>query len=490
MNDNEVTKSKVVTSLFWKFIERGGTQGISFLVSILLARLVLPEEYGLIALMTIFISLANVFVQKGFSTALIQKKNADEIDFSTVFYVNLIMAGIIYIILIYASPFIAKFYNESQLVVLLKVLSVTLFLGAINSVQIAILTKRFQFKKLLYSSLLAIVISGVLSIVLAFKGFGVWALITQQIVNQFIVTLVMWFTVKWRPKLVFSIKRLKGLFSFGTNMLLTNFIGTLSYDIRGLVIGKMYTSSMLAFFNRGKQFPSLIIRNIDDSIQAVMLPAYSFNQDNKKRVKEIMRRSITTSSFIIFPIMIGLAVIAEPLTKILLTEKWLPSVPFMQIFCISFMLKPIHSGNIQAIKGLGYSSIILRLEIIKKIIEFLILVISIKFGVYAIALGTLIASLISMIINIFPNKKLVGYSYLEQLRDLLPSLLISLFMGGIVYLIQLINLQQYLTLFLQVLIGVITYVLFSNMFKLEPYIYVLKEIKKFRSGKNQKKVTI
>ena len=488
MNDNQVTKNTVIKSLFWKFLERGGTQGISFIVSIILARLVLPEEYGVIALMTIFIGLANVFVQKGFSTALVQKKDADDIDFSTVFYVNLIMAGVIYIILVYTSPLIANFYSEPQLGSLLKILSLTLFLGAINSVQISILTKKFQFKKLLYSSLTAIVVSGSISIGLAYKGYGVWALIAQQLINQFVVTLVMWFTVEWRPKLVFSTNRLKGLFNYGTNMLLTNLIGTISYDIRGLVIGKLYTSSMLAFFNRGKQFPTLIIRNIDDSIQAVMLPAYSLNQDNRKRVKEIMRRSITTSSYIIFPIMIGLAVIAEPLTRILLTENWLPSVPFMQIFCVSYMLKPIHSANLQAIKGLGYSKIILKLEIIKKVVELTILIISMNFGVYAIAMGTLIASLISMAINIFPNKRLVDYSYSEQLRDLLPSLVTSLFMGAVVYSIQYFNLSVYLRLPLQVFIGMITYVLISNIFKLEPYSYILNEIK--MNIRNKKSVVL
>ena len=432
VNNNEVTKSKVLSSLLWKLMERGGTQGIQFIVTIVLARLLLPEEFGLIVLVTIFIAIAGVFVQSGFNTALIQKKNVDEVDFSSVFYLSLIVASLLYIFLFFTAPLVANFFEEPELEPVLRVLSLTLFFGAVNSIQIAVVARKMQFKKLFFSSLGAIIISGTVGLVMAYAGFGVWALVGQQLINQLMVLVILWFTVKWRPKLVFSLERINNLFSFGWKLLVSGLIDTLYTNLQSLFIGKMFSPAILGFYNRGEQFPSLIVSNIDGSIQSVMLPTLSSYQEDRQRVKEIVRRSIVTSSFIVFPMMVGLAVIAEPLVKILLTEKWLPAVPFLQIFCASYALWPIHTANLQAINALGRSDIFLKLEIVKKIFGLIILGVSIPFGVYAMAIGVLVTGIIASFINAYPNLKLIDYSFQEQWKDIIPSLLLSLVMG-IVY---------------------------------------------------------
>jgi teichuronic acid exporter len=468
-----INRFSILSSLFWKLMERGGTQGIQFIVQIILARLLLPEDYGIIALVVIFTSIAGVFVQSGLNTALIQKKDADEADFSSVFYLSLFIACLIYVVLFFAAPFIAAFYKIPEITPVFRVLSITLFFGAFNSIQNAVIARKMQFKKLFFSSTGAILISGTVGIYMAYTGYGVWALVGQQISNQLFVTLILWFTVKWRPQLLFSLERVKSLFSFGWKLLLSALIDTVYKDLRSLIIGKMYNPAMLGFYNRGQQFPSLIVSNINGSIQSVMLPVLASQQNNRPRVKDMMRRAIVTSSFIIFPMMVGLAVTAEPLVKFLLTDKWLPCVPFLQIFCASYALMPIHTANLQAINALGRSDIFLKLEIIKIIVGLSVLGITVFYGVYAIALGAVLSGIISTFINAYPNKKLLGYSYKDQCNDIMPSLLLSLVMGVVVYNFKLLGLSALITLIIQVCGGVILYVGLAWIFKLECFRYLV-----------------
>jgi len=482
---NEINKSKILSSLFWKLMERGGTQGIQLIVQIVLARLLIPEDYGIIALVAIFIIIASVFVQSGFNTALIQKKDANESDFSSVFYLSLLVGSLIYVILFFAAPFIAAFYTEPQLMPVLRVISVTLFFGAFNSIQNAVVARKMQFKKLFFSSLGAIVVSGTVGIVVAYAGFGVWALVAQQITNQLLITVILWFTVKWRPKLLFSFERVKSLFSYGWKLLVSTLIDTLYRNLRSLIIGKMYNAEMLGFYNRGEQFPALIVTNINGSIQSVMLPALASQQENRQRVKDMVRRSIVTSSFILFPMMVGLAVIAKPLVKILLTEKWLLCVPFLQISCVTYALWPIHTANLQAINALGRSDIFLKLEIIKKILGLAILGVTIFYGVYAIALGGIVSGLIGTIINSYPNTKLLNYSYKEQWKDIMPSLLLSLVMGALVYSVQFFGMTVWPTLIVQGFVGIILYVGMARIFKLECFTYLLLTWKDILKSRNR-----
>ncbi|WP_026394799.1 lipopolysaccharide biosynthesis protein [Acetobacterium malicum] len=486
MNDKQI-KSKVISSLFWKFMERLGTQGIQFIVQIALARLILPEEYGTIALITIFISFANVFVQYGFNTALIQKKDANETDFSSVFFLSLVVAGLCYAILFVSAPLIAQFFENAMLIPLLRVLSITLFLGGLNSIQNAVIARNLEFRKLFYSSLGAVVGSGIVGIAMAYNGFGAWALVAQQLTNQLMVASILWFTVRWRPGFLFSLESLKGLFSFGWKLLVSALINMLYNNIQSLFIAKIYNPAMLGYFNRGQQFPSLIVSNINGSIQSVMFPALALKQDNLHRVKEMVRRAIVTSAFFIFPMMVGLAVIAEPLIKILLTDKWLPCVPFLQISCAAYALLPIHTANLQAINALGRSDIFLKLEIVKNVVSLAILGISLAFGIYAIAAGMFFSSVASSFINAYPNKKLLNYSYVQQLKDVMPSLLLSLAMGVIIYSFSWLNMNPGLTLTMQICVGVLIYFGMAKILKFECLSYLMITAKELLDNRKKRK---
>lgn len=481
--ENQHTKSNIISSLFWKLMERGGTQGIQFFVSIVLARLLTPEEYGIIAIVMVFILLANVFVESGFNTALIQKKDSDEVDFSSVLYLSLGVATILYGIIFITAPCIANFYNEPILIQVIRVLAITLFIGAFNSIQNAFVARNMLFKKLFASSLGAVTISGIVGVIAAYSGLGVWALVLQQLTSQLAVALILWFTVKWRPHLTFSIKRVKSLFSYGSKLLASGLLDTLYRNLRTIIIGRMYTPAMLGYYNRGEQFPQIIVSNINGSIQSVMLPALSAHQDDRKRVKEMMRRAIISSSFLIFPMMVGMAVVAEPLVKIVLTDKWLPAVPFLQIACFNFALWPIHTANLQAINAMGRSDVFLKLEIIKKIIGLIILGISLPFGVYAIAFGGVFSGIIASFINAYPNKELLNYSYKEQCLDVMPSLLISIIMGGMIYLFNFVDLLTWQILIIQTLSGIGIYILLAKIFKIESFTYLVETMKQLMKSK-------
>lgn len=465
-------------------MERGGTQGIQFIVQIVLARLLPPEDYGILALVLIFIELANVFVQSGFNIALIQKKDADDIDFSSAFFLSLLVAILLCGLLFFVSPFISDFYQNEQLESVLRILSITLVLGAINSIQNAYIARNMLFRKLFFSSLGSTAISGLMGIIAAYTGLGVWSLVIQQLSNQLLITIILWFTVKWRPVLIFSSKKIKDLFSYGSKLLVSSMLDILYKDIRSLIIGRIYNSAMLGFYNRGEQLPKLIVSNINGSIQSVMLPTFSACQDDRARVKELVKRSIATSSFIMFPMMIGLAVIAELTVKILLTDKWLPSVPFMQIFCISYALWPIHTANLQAINALGRSDIFLKLEIIKKTIGFIILGISIPLGIRAMAWGALLSDIISIFVNAYPNSKLLNYSYVEQLKDIIPTLIISLAMGAIVYSLSFLDVGVWQQLILQIFTGIVVYFGLAKVFKIESYSYIQSTFKNLSRDRN------
>ncbi|WP_047394911.1 lipopolysaccharide biosynthesis protein [Cetobacterium sp. ZOR0034] len=471
-------KTKVLSSLIWKLLERTGIQGIQFVIQIVLARLLSPKDYGVIAIIMIFIALANVFIQSGFSTALIQKKNTDELDYSSVFYLSLGLAGILYFILYLCAPIIANFYKMNELINILRVLSLTLFLGAFNSIQNVFIAKNLDFKKQFFSSLIGIICSGVLGIVLAYKGFGVWTLVYQQLMNQLLICLVLLFIVKWRPKFLFSFKRIKKLFIFGSKLLISSLLDTLYMNLTSLVIGKFYNPAMLGYYNRGNQFPQLIVSNFNGAIQSVIFPTLAAEQHNKIRVKEIMRRSIVTSSYIIFPLMIGLIAVSEPLIKLLLTDKWLDCIPYLRIFCLSYALWPIHTANLQAINAIGRSDVFLKLEIVKKIIGLIILMISLKYGVFAIAIGVVISGLLASFINGYPNKKLLDYGYLEQMKDVLPSLILSLIMGIVIMILSKFNLSDLILILFQILVGIITYLGLSYSLKLECFMYILKILKR------------
>lgn len=485
MKNQHFNKEKVISSLFWKLMERCGTQGIQLIVQIILARLLMPEEYGLIAIVMVFISLANIFIQSGFSTALVQKKDTDEVDFSSIFYINLLISVLLYIIIFISAPYIASFYFTPQLTVIFRVLPVILIFGAFNSVQYAFVARNMLFRRLFISSLVAIITSGILGIAAAYIGLGVWALVIQQISNQLIITIVLWFSIKWRPRLLFSYKRVKVLFTYGSKLLISALIDTIYTDLCTLLIGRLYNSSMVGFYNKGKQLPQLLVDSINVPILSVLLPTLSVHQDDKEKVKEMMRRAVMTTSFILFPMMIGLAAVAEPLVRIILTEKWLPAVPFIQIFCFQYALRPIHTANLQAIKAIGRSDIYLKLEIIKKVIGLTILIVSLNYNIYAIAFGVALSSIISTFINAYPNKVLLNYSNKDQLHDIIPPFLIAILMGGIVYAIKILHLNVWSMIVIQVIGGILIYFGLSKIFKIENYTYIVSTIKQLFTTKKE-----
>lgn len=473
---NKINRSRIISSLIWKLLERGGTQGIQFIVQIILARLLLPEDFGIIVLVMVFIAIANVLVQSGFNTALIQKKEVDDLDYSSVFYLNVLISSILYILLFFSAPLIEEFFEEPLLTPVLRVIGITMFISIFVSIQNAVIARNMQFKKLFVSSLGAVIVSAIVGISMAFAGFGVWALVAQQITNQFIVMFVLFLTVKWRPRLQFSLVRLKVLFSFGWKLLVSALLDTIYTNSYSLSIGKLFDSTSLGYYNRGEQFPMLIVGNINGSIQSVMLPALSAHQNDKKRVKEMVRRAIVTSSFFIFPMMVGIAVIAEPLVELLLTEKWLPTVPFIQILSFSYMFYPIHTANLQALNAIGRSDLFLKLEIVKKFLGLTILAISIPFGIYAMAWGVLVGSIISSFINAYPNLKQLNYGYYEQIKDVFPSLFIAIIMGLGIYPIQWLQVPSIVALSIQIIIGVFIYWMLAKIFKLESYSYLINII--------------
>ena len=472
-------KNKVISSLIWKLLERSGIVFAQFIIQIILARLLLPEDYGVVAIVAVFIAIANVFIQSGFNTALIQKKEVDDTDYSSVFYFSLGIALVIYVILFFTSPLIASFYKEPILVPVIRILSLRLFFGAINSIQQAVVARNLEFKKYFFGSLGGILISAVIGIYMAYKGFGVWALVVQQLVNIIGVVIILFFIVKWRPKLLFSFKKLKVLLSFGCKLLCSSLIDTLYRNIYDLVIGKVFSSASLAFYSKGKLFSGAIIQNMDSAVNSVMLPTLSKQQDNKVRLKSMMRRAIVTSAFIVCPLTVGMIVIARPMIEVVLTNKWIECVPFIQLLAVSYAFWPIQTANLQAINSIGRSDVYLKLEIIKKTLCVIVLVITVPMGLIPMAVGQIVLAVLSTLVTLYPNKKLLDYSYYEQFKDLIPSIILSIIMGVIIYLVAFLNLSSIITLIIQILLGIIIYILLAYILKLECFMYLLNTVKSF-----------
>ena len=471
------SKEKVLSNFVWRFAERCGAQLVTFIVSIVLARILAPEDYGQIALITVFTTIMQVFVDSGLGTALIQKKDADDLDFSSVFYFNFVVCLILYAVMFGAAPFIAGFYNDSSLTPIIRVISLTIVISGVKGIQQSYVSRNMLFKRFFYATLGGTTFSAFLGIALAYAGFGVWAIVAQQLFNTAIDTLILWLTVKWRPKRMFSWERLKGLLSFGWKMLASSLLDTVYNNIRSLIIGKMYSSSDLAYYDQGKKFPNVIVTNINTSIDSVLLPTMASTQDDAGRVKSMTRRAIKTSTYIMAPLMMGLAFCAEPIVELVLTDKWLPCVPFLRIFCITYMFYPIHTANLNAIKAMGRSDLFLKLEIAKKVVGMALLLSTMWFGVMAMAYSLLIGTVTGMIINSWPNRKLLNYSYLEQMRDILPGIALAVFMGFCVNLVSLFHLPNVATLLIQIPLGALIYIAASAVLHLESYEYLMGMIR-------------
>ena len=467
-------------------MERCGAQVVSFVVSIVLARILEPELYGTIALVTVITSILQVFVDSGMANALIQKKDTDDLDYSSVFYFNVAFCLVLYIGLFFAAPLISRIYGSPGLVPVIRVLGLTIVVSGVKNVQQAYVAKTMQFRRFFFSTLGGTLFSAVVGITMAYRGFGIWALVAQQLLNVTVNTAILWLTVGWKPKLMFSLQRLGGLVSYGWKLLASALLDTVYLKLYQVVVGLKYTSSDLAYYNKADQLPLLVVENINSSIDSVLLPVLSAEQDSKEAVRDMTRRAIKTSTYIMMPMMAGLAVCAEPLVRLLLTDKWLPCVPYMQVFCIVYAFYPLHTANLNAIKAMGRSDVFLKLEIIKKIVSTILLVVSMNISVYAIALSQLVSCVTSQLINSWPNRKLLDYSYLHQLRDMAPAILLSLAMALCVRPVAALGLNDWLTLLIQIPAGVLIYFALSAIFHVDSFHFMLDVAKKLLSNRRAK----
>lgn len=472
-------KQVIIYSLLWKFSERIGAQAITFILSIILARLLSPSDYGAIAILLVFITIADVFVNAGFGSALIQKKDADDLDFSSVFYFSLIFSVFVYFVVFLAAPFVANFYNMPILQPTLQVLALRIPVAAVNSVQQAYVSRNMQFKKFFYSTLSGTAASAVVGIFMAYNGYGIWSLVGQYLSNAVINTIVLFSVISWRPQLIFSLQRLKSLFSYGWKLLLSGLLDTGYQSLNSLLIGKFYTPADLAFFDTGKKFPMVIVTNINSSISSVLFPALASEQDEPERVKAHTRKAIQISSYIMWPIMLGMAACADSIVSLVLTDKWLPVVPYLQIACITYGLWPIHTANLQAINAMGRSDIFLKLEIVKKIVGISILMFTIQYGVLAIALGGIFGGIIGTFINSYPNGYLLKYSYMEQIKDILPSVILALFIAVIIKCFNNYFENSVSLLIVDILLFITLYILISYLINNKEFNYIINTIKQW-----------
>ena len=470
-------RRKVASGLIWTYAERLSAQLITILVTIVLARLIEPAQYGLISIVNVFINIANAFVINGFGNSLIQKKDAEELDFSTVFYFSLAFSVVLYAVIFLCAGQIAAFYAMPELKLVTRIMAIRLPIAAINSIQQAYISKKMEFKKFFFATLGGTIISAVVGISLAYCGAGIWALVAQYLTNVCIDTTVLWFTSGWRPTLAYSSERMKSHFSYGWKIMCVGVMTTLYSNLRNLIIGKKYTSSDLAYSEKGEQFPSAIAGNINSSITKVLFPVLSDNQKDTLQLKRMVRRSIKVGSFLLFPIMFGLASIAEAFVRVLLTDKWIGCVPFLQIMCVVYALQPMQTAPLQCLKALGKSKLYLKVDLIKKIIGIVVLAVAVVFfnNVIIIVLSALMVEILSVLIMVPINKRMIDYSYTEQLCDMAPITFLVVVMCAVLYmlrrLLQVSNLAQ---MILQILAGAIVYIGMAAITKNDSFCYVLQ----------------
>lgn len=471
------TNNSTIANFIWRFTERTAAQMVTFVVSIILARILAPEYYGTVALITVFTAILQVFVDSGLGTALIQKKNADDLDFSSVFFFNMFMCIVLYIVMYIVSPYIAAFYSDEGLTPIIRFISLTIIISGVRGIQQAYVSRNMLFKRFFFSTLGGTIVSAIIGIFLAYRGYGVWALAIQQVSNIAIDTLILWLTVGWRPKFMFSWKRLKKLLGFGWKLLMSSILDTIYNNMRNLIIGKKFSAEDLAYYTQGDKFPNVIINNISTSIDSVLLPTMSKFQDEADHVRELTRKSIKISIYIMAPLMIGLAFCANTVVSLVLTNKWIPCVFFLRIFCISYLFWPIHTVNLNAIKAMGKSDIFLKLETIKKIFETLILMLTMWSGVKTMAYGVLVSNVIGQIINSWPNRKLLNYKYIDQIKDISTSVTLAFVMGVFVYFLGYIHIPNTIKILLQLSVGVLIYIGGSVLLKLEEFEYIVSVLK-------------
>ena len=476
--------NRILSNVAWRFAEQISSYSVTFIVSIIIARILAPEDYGSIAIIMVFITLANIFVQNGFSAALIQKKNADNLDFSSIFYFILALSTVLYAILFVISPYVASYYNSDVLCPALRVLGLRLIIGTVNTVQQAVIAKRMIFRKNFFSTLGGNVVSGILGLVAAYEGLGLWALIIQNLSHLIVTTIILWYTVKWRPILAFSWKRLKGLLNFGWKLMASALAGAIYDDLRTLIIGKVYSKSDLAYYSRGQQFPQLIMNNVNNAVSSVTFPVLSEKQDNKDDLANSNRRLIQIMSGVISPLLVGLAIVAEPLVHIILTDKWLSCVPFLRVCCIFYWLTCIYNAYLTSYKAIGNSGLALKIELIDDIIGIILIVCFFRISVMAIAMVTVISRIAAFLVCWFITKNIFNVPIRNQISDSLMPVLLAIVISPLLWYIGIWVYYPIIVIFIQLFVGVALYCVVAYFLKLP----IMIEIKHILNKKNNKRI--
>ncbi|MCM3763931.1 lipopolysaccharide biosynthesis protein [Neobacillus niacini] len=471
-SSNQYGKKSVLINIGWKMFERSSSLIITFLIQILLARILAPSDFGLAAMITVFVTLSTIFVSGGLSSALIQKKDADELDFSTIFWLNIGVSGILYLILFVTAPMISQFLGYPQLTLMLRVLSLKLLISAVNSIQTAYISKNMMFRFYFYSTLSGKIASGIVGITIAVLGGGAWALIGQALSLQFLETVVLWSKAKWRPRKKFSLERARNLYSFAWKIMLMTFIEAIRDQLRNLLIGKKYSSEALAYYDKGFLFPTNIVTNISSSLTAVMFPVLSNAQDNKDKALALCRRWLSVFTYSVLPVLVGLIMTANQLVSVILTEKWLPSVPYLQLACIAYIAWIIEVPIRETLKSLGHAGAILNMQVIKTIVALIVLFMVMNYGVMAIAISGVGLGLFNVTVSIYVGSKLFQYNLKRLLYDTLPTIALNILMGCSVYVVSQLTVSDKYLLIIQIFTGVIVYVFASIVTRNKNYLYV------------------
>lgn len=485
MPDNSTLKRKTLSGVFWQLLQKGSTQVVAFVVSIVLARLVDPAEFGIVALTSIFMAVAGVLSDSGLGASLVQKKEIDELDKNTVFYFGLLLSICLYGILFVCAPYIARMNKVEELTSIIRVAGLGLLLSSFGSVQSSLVTRRMDFKKYFYATLVSTIISAVVGLGMAFKGYGVWSLVAQGLVRTVMGIVVLFSMVRWTPRLIFSWERLKHLFSFGFNLTAASLIGTVCNELRGFLIGLRFTPADLAYYNRGNGIPGLVNDNINGTISTVLFPAITQLQDDREAVKRSMRRAMMTSTFFLAPLMFFIAATSKQIILILYTDVWAAAIPFMQVLSLANILNVLGLANLQAINAVGRSDITFKLEFIKKPFYLILIFIGVLISPLAIAIGYAVYTIIGSAINAIPNKKLIGYSYVEQIADIFPQIGLSMIVGLVAWLIGSAEGNKYVIFFIQLVVSAGIYLGLARFLKLESYYYVIGLLRDYSFGRSR-----
>jgi len=484
MAKNNSTVNKVTSGLIWSYAERFLAQGITLLVSIILARILDPEHYGIIAIVQVFITICDALVTGGFGNALVQKKDATDTDFNSISWVSIGIAIVLYTILFFSAPFIASFYDDSLLIPVIRVMGIRFIFSAFNSVQQAYVQRKMIFKKFFFATLGGTIFSAFLGIGMALKGFGVWALVAQYLSNTVIDTIILFLTIDWKPRFEISKESVSSLWAFGSKMLASTMVFTMKDNIRSLIIGKKFSSSDLAYYNQGKKYPALIVTDIVDSLGKVLFPLLSKEQESLIRVKQLMRRSISVSSYILTPAIIGLIAIADTFVTVILTEKWLPCVPYFRILCLVYLTRSLSSIFQKGLLAIGKSQVNLLHETITSVATIVLLAVAafVFEDIELIAWSYVVIMVLGIMIFGFYVHKYFSYKYTEMAVDYLPSLIMSLIMGILVYFIGKVSIHPVIKLAVQVIAGGTIYILTSLAIKDRNMKYIIDYIRSRKSG--------